>query len=177
MPDGFILRKFIDDILRVNHNGCKKSHFVPRLSNLRKCGKRFFGRTLWDTERKRAVVLHMRSDKLQEIHHHRVAKSFTCFPCHPLNSNRWEFFRYDLLNDFIPTTFQMLQCGQRLLDFCFDFGLFCAGCILGQIVELPSVFPSRRTGQYSDRMKSAVMLFHRKSDLVLMNIDLDRFVF
>ena len=34
MPDGFILRKFIDDILRVNHNGCKKSHFVPRLRDL-----------------------------------------------------------------------------------------------------------------------------------------------
>ena len=68
----------------------------------------------------------MCSDKLQEIHHHRVAKSLACFPCHPLNSNRWEFFRHDLLNDFIPTAFQMLQCGQRLLDFCFDFGLFCA---------------------------------------------------
>ena len=34
MPDGFVLRKFIDDILRIDHNGCKKSHFVPRLSNL-----------------------------------------------------------------------------------------------------------------------------------------------
>ena len=119
----------------------------------------------------------MCSDKLQEIHHHRVAKSLACFPCHPLNSNRWEFFRHDLLNDFIPTAFQMLQCGQRLLDFCFDFGLFCSGCILGQIVELPSVFPSRRTGQYSDRMKSAVMLLHRKCELVLMNIGLERFVF
>ena len=119
----------------------------------------------------------MCSDKLQEIHHHRVAKSLACFPCHPLNSNRWEFFRHDLLNDFIPTAFQMLQCGQRLLDFCFDFGLFGSGCVLGQIVELPSVFPSRRTGQYSDRMKSAVMLLHRKCELVLMNIDLERFVF
>ena len=34
MPDGFILRKFIDDILRIDHNGRKKSHFVPRLSDL-----------------------------------------------------------------------------------------------------------------------------------------------
>ena len=119
----------------------------------------------------------MCSDKLQEVHHHRVAKSLACFPCHPLNSNRWELFRHDLLNDFIPTAFQMLQCGQRLLDLCFDFGLFCSGGILSQIVELPSVFPSRRTGQYSDRMKSAVMLLHRKCELVLMNIDLERFVF
>ena len=117
-------------------------------------------------------------NKLQEIHHYRVAKSFACFPCHPLNGNRRKFFRYDLLNDSIPTAFQMLQCGQRLRrDFFFNFGLFCTGCILSQIVKLPSVFPSRRTGQHTNCMKSAVRFLHRKCDFVLLDIDLERFIF
>ena len=178
MPDSLILRKLIDDILRIDHNGCKKSHFIPRLSDFRKCGKRILRSTLWDTERKRAVTLHMCPNKLQEIHHYRVAKSFACFPCHPLNGNRRKFFRYDLLNDSIPTAFQMLQCGQRLRrDFFFNFGLFCTGCILSQIVKLPSVFPSRRTGQHTNCMKSAVRFLHRKCDFVLLDIDLERFIF
>lgn len=61
--------------------------------------------------------------------------------------------------------------------FFFNFGLFCTGCILSQIVKLPSVFPSRRTGQHTDCMKSAVMLLHRKCNFVLLDIDLERFVF
>lgn len=155
----------------------QKSHFIPRLSDFRKCGKRILRSTLWDTERKRAVTLHMCPNKLQEIHHYRVAKSFACFPCHPLNGNRRKFSVRPAERFYTHSVPDAPMRSKVSEGFFFNFGLFCTGCILSQIVKLPSVFPSRRTGQHTNCMKSAVRFLHRKCDFVLLDIDLERFIF
>lgn len=91
MPDSLILRKLIDDILRIDHNGCKVP-FYPTSERFPKVWQTNSWKYPLGYETKRAVTLHMCPNKLQEIHHYRVAKSFACFPCHPLNGNRRKFF-------------------------------------------------------------------------------------